>query len=191
MSRSAVDDGLADPLEARRVELARQGDENAFAALIRAHQDQLYRVALRMLGNSQDAQDAVQEAFLQAWQHLPGFRGDARFSTWVTRILINRCHNLQRARRPADPLPDEGASPAALPSMPAADTVAVETQRRDAVRRALLTLPLDQRAPLVLTTFAGYTFAETGRILGVTEGAARVRAHRARRALATLLQDWR
>jgi RNA polymerase sigma-70 factor (ECF subfamily) len=78
-----------------------------------------------------------------------------------------------------------------MPLSPAADTLAVVAQSRDAVRRALLQLPLDQRAPLVLTTFAGYTFAETGRILGVSEGAAKVRAHRARRALATLLQEWR
>jgi RNA polymerase sigma-70 factor, ECF subfamily len=185
------EDGSIDPLEARRVELAGHGDEDAFAGLVRAHQDQLYRVALRMLGDLHEAQDVVQEAFLQAWQHLPGFRGDARFSTWVTRILINRCHNVQRARRPADPLPDENETSSRLPATPAADTLAVTASRRDAVREALLALPLDQRAPLVLTTFGGYTFAETGRILGVSEGTAKVRAHRARRALSTTLQEWR
>jgi RNA polymerase sigma-70 factor (ECF subfamily) len=178
-----------DPLESRRVELARDGDEDAFAALVRTHQDQLYRVALRMTGDPSDAQDVVQETLLQAWQHLPGFRGESGFSTWVTRILINRCHNVHRARRPVDPLPEESA--AGMPHSPAADTLAVTAQSRDAVRRALLELPLDQRAPLVLTTFAGYTFAETGRILGVSEGTAKVRAHRARRGLATLLQEWR
>lgn len=181
----------ADPLEARRVELARGGDEAAFAALVRTYQDQLYRVALRMTGNPADAQDVVQETLLQAWQHLPGFRGESGFSTWVTRILINRCHNVQRARRPVDPLPPETESAPGMPQAPPADTLAVTAQSRDAVRRALLELPLDQRAPLVLTTFAGHTFAETGRILGVSESTAKVRAHRARRALATLLQEWR
>ena len=78
-----------------------------------------------------------------------------------------------------------------MPAAPAAETLAVAAQSRDAVRRALLELPLEHRAPLVLTTFAGYTHAETGRILGISEGTAKVRAHRARRALATLLQDWR
>jgi RNA polymerase sigma-70 factor (ECF subfamily) len=188
--RSHVE-GSADPLDARRVELARHGDEDSFATLVRTHQDQLYRVALRMLGNSHEAQDAVQEAFLQAWQHLPGFRGDSQFSTWITRILINRCHNVQRSRRPADPLPDEEETRSGLPQAPAADAQAVTSQRRDAVRQALLALPMDQRAPLVLTTFGDYTYAETGRILGVSEGAAKVRAHRARRALSTLLQEWR
>ena len=66
-----------------------------------------------------------------------------------------------------------------------------DAQRRDAVRRAVLALPLDQRVPLVLTTFGGYTHAETGRILGISESAAKVRAHRARRALSSVLQEWR
>jgi RNA polymerase sigma-70 factor (ECF subfamily) len=178
-------------LESSRVDMALFGDEDAFAALVRTHQDQLYRVALRMTGNPADAQDVVQETFLQAWEHLPAFRGEARFSTWVTRILINRCHNLHRARRPTVPLPEESETEPGLPQAPAAETLAVAAHRRDAVRRALLSLPLDQRAPLVLITFGGYTHAETGRILGISEGAAKLRAHRARRVLSTLLQEWR
>jgi RNA polymerase sigma-70 factor (ECF subfamily) len=180
----------ADPLYARRVDLARRGDENAFAALVREHQDQLYRVALRMVGDPHDAQDAVQEAFLQAWQHLSSFRGDAQFSTWITRILLNRCANLIRSRRPAGPLPESDSEPD-VPRTPGAESVAVAAHRRDAVRRAVLSLPVDQRAPLVLTTFAGYTHAETGRILGISENAAKVRAHRARRALSSVLEEWR
>jgi RNA polymerase sigma-70 factor (ECF subfamily) len=181
----------ADPLELRRVELARDGDEDAFAALVRTFQDRLYLVALRMTGNPEDARDVVQESFLQAWQALPAFRGEAQFSTWITRIVINRCHNLRRGQRPADPLPEEEHGAPEVLRTPAAETLAIDEQRRDAVRRALLSLPLDQRAPLVLTTFAGYTHAEAGRILGVSESAAKVRAHRARRALATVLQGWR
>jgi RNA polymerase sigma-70 factor (ECF subfamily) len=186
-----VGDWSPDPWEERRLDLARNGDEDAFAALVRAHQDRLYRVALRMTGDRHDAQDVVQESFLQAWQHLADFRGEAQFSTWLTRILINRCHNVRRARRPADPLPDEGTEDPRLPRAPAAEALAVAASQRDAVRSALLSLPLDQRAPLVLTTFAGYTHAETGRVLGISEGAAKVRAHRARRTLAALLHEWR
>src|SRR3954451_25273039 len=80
-----------DPLEETWVALAREGDEAAFAVLVRIHQDQLFRVALRMTGDPGTAQDVIQDALFQAWQHLPGFRSDARFSTWVTRIVINRC----------------------------------------------------------------------------------------------------
>ncbi|WP_158550792.1 RNA polymerase sigma factor [Geodermatophilus sp. TF02-6] len=173
------------------MELARAGDEDAFAALVRTHQDRLYAVALRMTGEPHDAQDVVQEALLQAWQHLPTFRGDARFSTWVTRIVVNRCHNLRRAARPVQPLPDEEDAAATLPSSPAAETLAVSARRREAVRQALLALPFDQRAPLVLTTFSGCTYGETGRILGISEGAAKVRAHRARRALSDRLREWK
>ncbi len=182
---------VADPWEQEWLELARQGDEAAFAALVRAHQDRLYRVALRMTGDPHAAQDVVQDALVQAWQHLPGFRGEAGFSTWVTRIVINRCHNLHRAARPTVPLPDETTGGEALPAAPAAESVALAAGRREAVRQALLSLPFDQRAPLVLTTFGGYTYAEAGRVLGISESAAKVRAHRARRALATRLQEWR
>jgi RNA polymerase sigma-70 factor (ECF subfamily) len=184
------DDG-ADLLEHRWVELARGGDEQAFAELVRAHQDQLYRVALRMVGDAGVAQDVVQEALVQAWEHLPGFRGEARFSTWVTRIVINRCHNVLRATRPNVPLPEPAIADSVLPSIPGAETDAVAGQQRAAVREALLALPFDQRAPLVLTTFGGCTYAEAGRILSISEGAAKVRAHRARRALATRLRGWR
>ena len=191
MNPSADVDIAGDPMEERWLTLARDGDELAFAALVRRHQDQLYRVALRMTGDVGTAQDVVQEAFLQAWQHLPGFRGDARFSTWVTRIVINRCHNVHRASRPTEPLPDEATGGAGLPTSPAAETLAVAARRREAVRQAVVSLPFEQRAPLVLTTFGGYTHAEAGRILGVSEGAAKVRAHRARRALADRLREWR
>jgi RNA polymerase sigma-70 factor, ECF subfamily len=183
-------DGWGDPQEARWIDLARTGDEQAFATLVRRHQDRLFAIALRMTGNPDDARDVLQETLIQAWQHLPGFRGEAQFGTWVTRILINRCHNLHRARRPVSPLPEDDTA-AEMPRTPAAETLAVAGQRREAVRRALLALPPDQRAPLVLTTFGGYTHAETGRILGISEGAAKVRAHRARRALAGFLQEWR
>lgn len=178
-----------DLLERRWVERARLGDEQAFAELVRSHQDQLYRIALRMVGDPGTAQDVVQEALLQAWQHLSGFRGEARFSTWVSRIVINRCHNVQQRTRSAAPLPQDGD--AVLPSVPAAETEAMALRTRGAVREALLALPFDQRAPLVLTTFAGCTHAEAGRILGISESAAKVRAHRARRALAGQLQEWR
>ncbi len=98
-------DRPADPWEQTWLELARQGDEAAFAALVRAHQDRLYRVALRMTGDADAAQDVVQDALVQAWQHLPDFRGEAGFATWVTRIVINRCHNVRRAARPTVPCP--------------------------------------------------------------------------------------
>ncbi len=184
MSDLDGDDDVA--VQAGWVDLARTGDEEAFAALVRTHQHRLYAIALRLTGQPQDAQDVVQEAFLQAWQGLPLFRGDARFSTWTTRIVINRCHNLRRGARPAEPLWDDGTT-----TVPPADTVVIASQRWQAAQAAVLDLPFDQRAALVLNTFAGYTHAESGRILGITESAAKVRVHRARKALLARMQDWR
>ena len=83
-------------LDATLVELAREGDEAAFEALIRVHQDRLYAIALRMTGHVQDAQDVLQDALLHAWQALPRFRQDAAVLTWLIRIVINGCHNLRR-----------------------------------------------------------------------------------------------
>ena len=168
------------------VERARAGDDCAFETLVHRHEDVAYRVALRMTGSSQDAQDVVQEAFLAAWQHLPSFHGDSTFGTWLIRIVINRCHNLSRGRHVAVPLMDEPESGA-----PAIDTVVVEHHHQDAVVRAVMALPFDQRAALVLHTFSGHTHAQVGAILGITEVAAKVRVHRARRTLLDQLQDWR
>ncbi len=190
MNRPAANGPDLDPLEGHLVDLAQQGDEDAFAVLVRTHQHRLYRVALRLTGNAHTAEDVVQDALLQAWQHLPGFRRQSTFSTWVTRIVINRCHNLHRAA-PTAPLPEETTAATALPPAPDAETLALAAQRREAVRQAVLSLPFDQRAPLVLTTFAGYTHAEAGHILGISEAAAKVRSHRARRDLANRLRAWR
>jgi RNA polymerase sigma-70 factor (ECF subfamily) len=187
----AADGEPLDPLEEHLIRLAVRGDEQAFAGLVSSCQHQLYRVALRLTADADTAQDVVQVALLQAWQHLPGFRGEARFATWVTRIVINRCRNLRRRPAAPLPLPDETADDSGLPSAPAAETLVLAEQRRRAVRAAVASLPFDQRAPLVLTTFAGYTHADAARILGISEGAAKVRAHRARRALADRLREWR
>lgn len=199
--RSGVDDpGLAQTtrkaptravtetaLEATLASQARAGDESAFAALVRLHQHRMYAVALRMTGDPRDAEDVVQDAFLHVWRGLPRFRGDAQFGTWVTRVVINRCHNLRRDTKPTVPLTDEVPSPHA----PGADTVVEAARLREATMAAIAELPFDQRAALVLHTFAGYSHAEAGRILGVSETAAKVRVHRARRALAQRLREWR
>ena len=166
---------------------ARAGDETAFEALVRMHQDRAYAVALRMTGNAEDARDVTQDAFLRAWQGLAGYREDAAFGTWLTRIVINRCHNLRRAARPTVTLAEHDPTDPA----PATETRVEHAERHSATMAAVLALPFDQRAALVLHTLNGYTHAEVGRILGTSESAAKVRVHRARRALIEQLQEWR
>lgn len=167
------------------VDRARAGDDGAFEALVHRNQDVAYRVALRLTGSSQDAQDVVQESLLSAWQNLPHFHGDAAFETWLIRIVINRCHNLDRARHPTQPLVDDPEA-----QDPRTDTVVVNRHHHDAVVRAVMDLPYDQRAALVLHTFSGHSHAQVGAILGISEVAAKVRVHRARRTLLTRMQDW-
>jgi RNA polymerase sigma-70 factor (ECF subfamily) len=183
-ARSAQESPL---VEAALVDQARAGDEAAFEALVRLHQDRLYGVALRMTGHPQDAQDAVQDALIHAWRGLPQFRQDAQFSTWLVRVVINRCHNLRRgwaapAAAPDETLADAGAS---------LETTVEDRRRQEAVIAAIARLPFDQRAALVLHTFDGRSQAEVAQLLGTTESAVKVRIHRARRALLGMLQDWR
>src|SRR5688572_5557236 len=81
------------------IEACRAGHGDAFEALVRRHESRVVRLAARMLGDSDAALDAVQEAFVKAWKGLPRFQGDSRFSTWLVRIVINQCRNDLRRRR--------------------------------------------------------------------------------------------
>jgi len=128
----------------------------------------------------------VQEAFLHAWQGLPQCRGDAGFSTWLMRIVINRCHNLHRATRDAEQLHEELAPP-----IRGSEVTVVAAHQHRATMNAIADLPFDQRVALVLHVFSGYTHAETARLVGVSENTVKVRVHRARRALTEHLREWR
>ncbi|QDB78377.1 RNA polymerase sigma factor [Georgenia wutianyii] len=176
----------ADGWEAALVAQARDGNESAFETLVRRHQDRAYLVALRITGHPQNAQDAVQDALLNAWKGLPRHRSESSFGTWLIRIVINRCHNQRRAARPITALPDDEPM-----SGPGPESEVVAAHRQDATMRAMAALPFDQRTALVLHTFNGCTHAEAGRILGISENAAKVRVHRARRTLTARLQGWR
>ncbi len=153
---------------------------------MRRHQDSTYRVALRMLGSKVDAEDAAQEALVQAWRGLATFRGESAFSTWLYRIVTNRCLNVRAARGPLEPLPevlvDRGS-----------DTLdALErSERLHALVRGVLELSAGQRAALVLREFEGLSYEEIAQVLGVTVPAVKGRIHRARLALLEASSRWR
>lgn len=173
-------------LEADLVARARAGDAAAFDVLVRRHQARLYGVALRMTGDREDAQDVVQDALEHAWRAVPRFRQDAQLSTWLVRIVINRCRDLRRVRPQAPGLPDDTLADAGT----SLEATVEGRRRKDAVVAAIARLPFDQRAALVLHTFDGRPQAEVARLLGTTESAVKVRIHRARRALLAALEDW-
>lgn len=155
------------------------GDRRAFAELFRRHHRQLYRLARLTSLTREDADDAFQDAMLSAHRSAAAFRYDAAVGTWLHRIVLNAC--LDRVRRTC-----------ARPTVPIEDrhsvadrTCQVETALM--VHRALLRLPVQQRAALVAVDMQGYSIAETARLLGVAEGTVKSRCARGRARLADLL----
>ncbi|MDM4721716.1 RNA polymerase sigma factor SigM [Micromonospora sp. WMMA1363] len=171
------------------------GDQHAFAELFHRHRDRLWAVALRTLGDREEAADALQDALLSAHRAAGRFRGDSAVTTWLHRIVVNACLDRIRRRRahPTVPLPDGvrdaegGATTGGVePTAPAPDhdTALV-------VRQALAALPMEQRAALVLVDVQGYPVAEVARILGVAEGTVKSRCARGRARLASTLRHLR
>lgn len=165
------------------------GDRDAFAELLHRHQDRLWAVALRTLGDREEAADALQDALLSAHRAAGRFRGDSAVTTWLHRIVVNACLDRIRRRQthPTVPLPDgvhdvAGATGGAEPAAPAPDhdTALV-------VREALAALPVEQRAALILVDVQGYPVAEVARILDVAEGTVKSRCARGRARLAAAL----
>ncbi len=155
------------------------GDRYAFEELFLRHHRQLHRLARLSSRNPQDAEDALQDAMLSAHKGAGSFRQDAAVSSWLHRIVVNAC--LDRLRRtkshPAAPLEDVHAV--------ADHTNQVETAI--VVHRALLRLPVEQRAAVVAVDMQGYSIAETAGLLGVAEGTVKSRCARARTRLAAAL----
>jgi len=167
---------------------AKAGRLDAFEELVRRHRTTVYRVALRMLGDEGEAEDATQEAFVHAWRGLAGFRSDARFSTWIHRIVTNRCLNLLRARRPAVPLPEvEVAAPPAR----APERVVEVNWQLDDLKQAIDQLTPEQRAPLVLHDLEGHHYDEIAAMLDISVAAVKSRLHRARLGLLDAMRQWR
>ncbi|MGH3738920.1 MAG: RNA polymerase sigma factor SigM [Micromonosporaceae bacterium] len=159
------------------------GDPDAFNQLVRRHSDRLWAVALRTLGDREEAADALQDALLSAYRAAGRFRGDAAVTTWLHRIVVNACLDRVRRRavRPTVPLPEEG------PGEPATPDRTAERETKLVVHAALAELPIEQRAALVLVDLHGFSVAEAAEILEVAEGTVKSRCSRARARLAVIL----
>jgi RNA polymerase sigma-70 factor (ECF subfamily) len=166
------------------------GDRDAFAELFRRHRDRLWAVALRTLGDREDAADALQDALLSAHRAAARFRGDSAVTTWLHRIVVNACLDRIRRRQahPTVPLPggpQGGDGPPTGGVEPAAPVRDHDTAL--VVRQALAELPPEQRAALILVDVQGYPVAEVARILDVAEGTVKSRCARGRARLAVAL----
>lgn len=184
-----------DPREVeRRTELelidrARLGDRAAFAALVRAHQDEVYTLARRLVGDPHLASDVAQDALIRAWRALPKFRGDSRLSTWLYRITVNTAWtHKKRAKRHAVASIDDLHELAAPEDSTHPVFAGEMMELRGRLRRALDRLPAPQRQVVVLKDVYGWSHAEISRAMGISETAAKVRLHRARARLARDLE---
>ena len=181
----------------RFLERLRAGDEGAYEALVRLHGGRMLAIARHFLARTEDAQDAVQEAFLSAFRSVSAFRGGSSLSTWLHRIVVNACLMKIRgaSRRPessieeylpvfdetghhASPVEDWAISP---------EKAMLSRETRERVRAAIEMLPASYRAVLVLRDIEELSTEETAEVLSLTRTAVKVRLHRARLALRTLL----
>ena len=183
---------MMDFQEQKWIHAAREGDQNAFAELVRLYEKKVFALTLRMCKNPEDAAEAAQEAFLAAWQGLPNFRGDAAFSTWLYRLASNACVDLLRRegrhRDAAGPsfndevtnleVPDTAASPHDL---------AERAELRTQVEEGLAALSPEHREVLILREIHQLSYDEISHILNLDSGTVKSRISRGRRQLRNFL----
>jgi RNA polymerase sigma-70 factor (ECF subfamily) len=159
---------------------SRQGDQQAFAALVERYQRMIHDLTYRMSGSLSDAEDLAQETFIRAYRQLHAFRGDAKFSSWLYRIGINTCLNWRKSQARRSRLHDEVARQDNQPGH--------DSDMLDKVQAALLKLPDKQRAAIILTVYEEMSHAEAGRVLGCSETTVSWRVFMARKQLKGWLQ---
>ena len=172
------------------------GDANAFETLVLEYEKNVYNIALRMTGNSEDAADMTQEAFIKAYNSLQSFRGDSKVSVWLYRIVSNVCLDFLRSknRRPTVSLSveDDDGEDAQLDVADESQSPELLLDRkltRDSVRRGLDSLPPDYRQILLLREIQGLSYDEIAQALSLEVGTVKSRIFRARKRLCTFLID--
>jgi RNA polymerase sigma-70 factor (ECF subfamily) len=190
---SSPPDEVIDGLVAR----AREGDPQAFNALVARFQDGIYSLTLRMLGSSQPAEDATQETFIRAWRRIDTFRGGS-FRSWLFTIAANQARDelRRRRRRPASSLDQARDDPDRADLDPPSDdpTAQEEVERlemRAALERALQTLPDDWREVVVLSDIHGMDYREVAEATGLALGTVKSRLSRARSRLRDVIRESR
>lgn len=169
------------------VSRAREGDYDAFEALFERHRLLVYRFAYQMTGKRDDAEDMVQEAFVRAYQNLHRYRDEAKFTTWLLRIVTNLCTDQARTANRRTALEQQEAAGAldwmtrGNPEDPIQNLE--EERRKEALRKALNALPTHHRSVIVLRDIEEREYPEIAQILNCTVGGAKLRVLRARRAL--------
>jgi len=164
---------------------AQQGDFEAFAELVKAHDDRMRALAYRCLGSRDLMEDALQVAYIRCFQNLSSFRGEASFGTWLHRIVFNACHDLRTKTEKNQEVSLEVVDLAA-------QNRSFEDQLadRDWLNQALDALPFDHRTALILVDSQGLSYGEAADLLGIAEGTLASRLHRARAAVREQLSSF-
>ena len=171
-------------MERALVELARDGDEEAFASLIRMAGDRLMAVAFRILRDTDRAEDAVQQAIVSAWRDLPALRDPDRFNGWLYRVLVNACYvEARRTRRW-----NANVRVLDLDTAGRASDELLSVEDRDELERAFRRLPPEQRAAFVLHHYAGMRITDIGEALEIPVGTVKSRLHYATAALRAAIE---
>ena len=170
-----------DPSDAELVERFQGGDDGAFVTLMERHERRVYNLAFRMLGKTDDARDASQDAFLSCYRNLRRFRGDSAFSTWLHRITVNACYDMLRKKSPTPARQDE------LPEPPPTPDHADQASLSLDVQRALLAIPPEFRAALILHDLQDVSVEDVAAALDVPVGTVKSRLHRGRAAMGRAL----
>ena len=175
-------DAGADTGEARGLARARAGDVAAFGALVRRHQERVFRFLHRMLDAREEAMELSQDVFVKAWQALPGWRPEAAFSTWLLQMARNAALDHLRRRQVVRFAPlEEGLEVA--DEAPGPEARYASRQRQAQLERALRRLAAEHREILLLREDEGLAYGELASVLGIAEGTVKSRLARARSAL--------
>ncbi|MGI8425001.1 MAG: RNA polymerase sigma factor [Actinomycetota bacterium] len=175
------------------IDACKQGDPDGFAELIRLSHREVYGLAFRITGNPEDAADVAQDTYMKLLKSIKQFRGDSKFSTWLYRVTssVAISHMRKKSRRTGLDRALETEDWKAIPAPSSADP-AIRSQQnslRERLDVALNGLPEAFRAVVVMKDIYGFSLAEVGDQLGITEGAAKVRLFRARQRLRDVLQE--
>lgn len=171
------------------VSAAQEGSGSAWAALVARYESRIYNQALRLTGNPSDAVDLVQEVLLGVYRNLKRFRGDAKFSTWVFRIVHNKSVDLLRRSAHATGASDSEDIIASLPAGESCepDAQLTSTQRNARIQAMLAALPVEQRLVVELKVFQSLTFEEIAELQGISDNTAKTRFYSALKRLQKLI----
>ena len=177
------------------IQKCKQGDIDSFEMLIECYQQKVYNIALRMLGNKEDASDIAQEVFIKVYKSIGGFKEEASLSTWIYRIATNVCLDELRKRKKTKivsidstiQLEESEVSMQMPDERPQPDELLTQKELKQEVQKAINNLKEEHKTVIILRDINGYSYEEIAKILDCTLGTVKSRINRARNALKSIL----